>query len=147
MNRQTIRNLAAGIAMVMAAIYFLIGFEAVQVVKGPPAGSDIFSFGVGAALLFLGTAAVIMLVDRRAIWALAAVLQVLIAVMYFAVAPTRDPSFEVWGITLRVLQLGLFAALTYLALHRPIELDQMPALHSRGGALSSRRAPRSSPRG
>jgi hypothetical protein len=60
------------------------------------------------------------------VWALAAILQVLIAVVYFAVAPMRDPSFEMWGIVLRVLQLGLFAALTYLALHRPIELRHLP---------------------
>jgi hypothetical protein len=126
MNRQTIRNLAAGIATLMALIYFMIGFHFVQVVRVEPAGSDMFGFGVGAGLLFLATAAVIVLIDRRVVWALAAILQVLIAVVYFAVAPMRDPSFEMWGIVLRVLQLGLFAALTYLALHRPIELRHLP---------------------
>ena len=119
MNRQTVRTASAGLAAAMALIYFLIGLEVVQVVTDQPATSDMFGFGVGAGLLFLSTAAVIVLVDRRVVWAIGAVLQLLIAIMYFAVAPMRDPSFEVWGITLRVLQLGLFAALMYLALHRP----------------------------
>ena len=127
MRRQTIRYAAAGIAAAMALIYFLIGLEVVQVVVTEPAGSDMFGFGVGAGALFLATAAVIVLVDRRVVWAIAATLQVLIAVMYFAVAPTRDPNFEVWGITLRVLQLGLFAALVYLALHRPMETREAHA--------------------
>lgn len=118
MNRQTIRYGAAVIAVAMALIYFMIGLGLAKVVKDTPAGTDLFGFGVGAGLLFVATAAVILLIDRRVVWAIAAVLQVLIAAMYFAVAPTRDPSFEVWGITLRVLQLGLFAALVYLAMHR-----------------------------
>jgi hypothetical protein len=117
MRRESVRYAAAGIAVAMALIYFLIGLEVVRVVVDQPAGTDMFGFGVGAGLLFLATAATIVLVDRRVVWAIGAVLQVLIAVMYFAVAPMRDPSFEVWGIMLRVLQLGLFAALVYLALH------------------------------
>jgi hypothetical protein len=127
MSRQTIRYAAAGIATLMALIYFMIGLEVVQVVVEQPAGSDIFGFGAGAGALFLGTAAVIVLVDRRVVWAIAVILQILIAVIYFAVAPTRDPNFEVWGITLRVLQLGLFAALVYLALHRPVETREAHA--------------------
>lgn len=127
MNRRTLRYAAAGIATAMALIYLLIGFEVVEVVTDQPVGSSIFGFGVGAALLFLVTAAVIVLVDRRVVWAIGAVLQVLIAIMYFAVAPTRDPNFEIWGITLRVLQLGLFGALMYLALHKPTEIEKAHA--------------------
>ena len=127
MSRQTIRYAAAGIAAVMALIYFLIGLEVAQVVVEQPAGSDLFGFGMGAGALFLATAAIIVLVDRRVVWAIAAILQVLIAIVYFAVAPTREPSFEVWGITLRVLQLGLFAALIYLALHRRVETREAHA--------------------
>jgi len=119
MRRQSIRNAAAAIAAAMAVIYFMIGLGVLQVVAVQPAGTDMFAFGAGAGVLFLATAAVILLVDRRVVWAIAAVLQVLIAIMYFAVAPTRDPSFEIWGVTLRVLQAGLFAALVYLALHAP----------------------------
>lgn len=131
MRRQTVRYAAAGVATVMALIYFMIGFEVVQIVTDQPAGSDIFGFGVGAGLLFLATAALTVLVDRRIVWAIAAVMQVLIAVMYFAVSPMRDPSFEMWGITLRVLQLGLFAALTYLALHKPAETEAHALLRTR----------------
>ena len=131
MNRRTIRYAAAAIATAMALIYFAIGLEVVQVVTDQPVGSSIFGFGMGAGLLFLATAAVIVLVDRRIVWAIGAILQVLIALMYFGVAPTRDPSFEIWGITLRVLQLPLFVALTYLALHRPMQtmaIDRRSAL-------------------
>jgi hypothetical protein len=38
---------------------------------------------------------------------------------YFAVAPSRTPAFEVWGITLRIIQVPLFAALVLLALRTP----------------------------
>lgn len=129
MTRRTARFAGAAIAAAMALIYLLIGFEVVRVVDDAPVGSDIFGFGVGAALLFAMTAVVMLAVDRRALWLGLAVVQVLVAAMYFAVSVDRHPQFELWGITLRVLQAGLFAALVYLALRTP---SVNPRLRGRG---------------
>ncbi len=119
MTRRTIRYGAAAIAIVMAAIYLLIGFEVLRVVNEQPAGTDLFGFGAGAAALF-GIGAILLVgLDRRPLWVVGAILQVLVAALYVAVAPSRQPSFEVWGITLRILQIPLFAALVYLALRHP----------------------------
>jgi len=48
-------------------------------------------------------------------WIAGAILQALVIAKYFLVAPQREPAFEVWGITIRVLQLALLVATTYLA--------------------------------
>jgi hypothetical protein len=42
-----------------------------------------------------------------------------VIVMYVVVAPQRTPSFEVWGILIKVLQATILAALTYLVLKSP----------------------------
>ncbi len=120
MTRRTIRYGAAAIAIVMAAIYLLIGFEVLRVVNEQPAGTYLFCFGASAAALF-GIGAVLLVgLDRRPLWVVGAILQVLVAALYVAVAPSREPNFEIWGITLRILQIPLFAALVYLALHVPV---------------------------
>jgi hypothetical protein len=72
-------------------------------------------FGAAAGAAFLLGAALLVAFDRRVLWILGAILQVFVVWGYFAVAPDRTPSFEAWGIALRVIQLPLFAALLYLA--------------------------------
>jgi hypothetical protein len=39
--------------------------------------------------------------------------------VYFAVAPDREPSFEPWGIVIRVVQVLLLAALVMLVADEP----------------------------
>jgi hypothetical protein len=41
-------------------------------------------------------------------------MQVMVIAMYVAIAPERDPSFEIWGITLRVLQVAMIVVLVTL---------------------------------
>lgn len=115
MNRRTIRYAAALIAAAMASIYVLIGLGVVKVVDDQPVGADLFGFGMAAAALFATGAVLLVAFDRRALWVLGAILQVGVAVLYVAVSVQRDPPFEVWGVTLRALQVPLFAALVYLA--------------------------------
>ncbi len=119
MTRRTIRYGGAAIAIAMAAIYVLIGLNVLRVVDAQ-GGTDLLGFGAAAAALFGTGAVLLLLLDRRPLWVIGAILQVLVAAMYVAVAPSREPSFEVWGITLRILQIPLFAALVYLALHVPV---------------------------
>ncbi len=119
MTRRTSRYGGAAIAIAMAAIYVLIGLNVLRVVDAQ-GGTDLLGFGAAAAALFGTGAVLLLLLDRRPLWVIGAILQVLVAAMYVAVAPSREPSFEVWGTTLRILQIPLFAALVYLALHVPV---------------------------
>ena len=117
LTRPMIRHVAAALAAAIATIYFLIGFGALSVVNAKPGDPSLLPFGLFAGSGFLVGAVLLVTADRRILWALGAVLQVLVAIMYVAIAPQRDPQFEVWGITLRVIQVPLFAALLYLATH------------------------------
>lgn len=121
-HRRAIRLTAAGLATAMALIYFLIGAGVLDV--GGAQGADdgfLLAFGASAGGAFLLGAVLLSSLDRRWLWVLGALFQVFVMVGYVAAAATRVPAFEVWGMTLRVLQLPLLAALVYLALTRPEE--------------------------
>ena len=122
MERRTVRYVGAAAAAAMAAIYYLIGIGVLKVVDpGATTGDtpDMLVFGAGAGTMFLVGAILLFGTDRRLLWVGGAVLQVLVAAMYVAVSPSRTPQFELWGITLRLIQVPLFAALLYLAWHAP----------------------------
>lgn len=114
-GRRTVRYAAATLAGAMASIYFLIGVGVLIVVTPVEGDASMLAFGASAGAAFLLGALLLIAVDRRVLWVLGAVLQVLVVWAYIAVAPDRTPAFETWGITLRVIQLPLFAALVYLA--------------------------------
>jgi len=114
-TRQTVRYVAAALAATMALIYFSIGAGVLNVVTPVDGDSSMLGFGAAAGAAFLLGAALLVAFDRRVLWILGAILQVFVVWGYFAVAPDRTPSFEAWGIALRVIQLPLFAALLYLA--------------------------------
>ena len=121
MGRRQVRYLAAIAAGAMAAIYFLIGLGVLEVVDPASAadtGTDMLGFGASAGAMFLLGAVLLLALDRRFLWVGGAVLQVLVFAMYLVVSQQRTPAFEIWGITLRIIQVPLFAALVYLALHR-----------------------------
>ncbi len=117
-NRRTMRRIAAGICVVVAAIYLAIAAELTSI--GPSDEMDLVVFGVGAAAIFLVGAALLLTQDRRPLWAAGAALQLMIGAMYLAVSGDRVPAFEVWGLGLRVLQVPLVVLLVLLAM-RPVE--------------------------
>jgi hypothetical protein len=126
-DRRQVRYLAGIAAGAMAAIYFLIGLGVLQVVDPGSAAEgspDMLAFGASAGAMFLLGAVLLLAVDRRFLWVGGAILQVLVFAMYLVVSQQRTPAFELWGITLRVIQVPLFAALVYLALRRE---DRQPA--------------------
>jgi hypothetical protein len=86
-----------------------------------PAADDpsMVFFGLSAGSAFLLGALLLVAFDRRVLWILGATLQLVVVWGYFAVAPDRTPAYEAWGITLRIIQLPLFAALVYLSLRAP----------------------------
>jgi hypothetical protein len=117
LSRQGVRYLGAAAAALMAAIYFLIGIGVLDV-GGTTSGEtpDQLGFGLSAGSAFLLTAALLLLTDRRWVWVIATVFQVLVLVIYIGASAIRVPPFEVWGITLRVIQLPLLLAVGWLAL-------------------------------
>jgi hypothetical protein len=117
-HRRAIRLVAAGLAAAMATIYFLIGAGVLNV--GSAEGTDtgfLVIFGASAGAAFLLGAVLLTTFDRRWLWIVGAVFQVFVIWAYIDVSSTRTPAFEPWGVTLRIIQLPLLAALLYLALH------------------------------
>jgi hypothetical protein len=118
-HRRTVRYVAATVSAAMALIYFLIGLGVANVGGGPSDRTFLWIFGGAAGGAFLLGAVLLALFDRRWLWILGALFQVFVYWAYFDVARTRDPAFETWGISLRIIQVPLLLALTYLALRPP----------------------------
>lgn len=116
-QRRRVRDFAAAVAACSSIIYFLIGLRMVNVIQNP---DDQVGFGLAAGAGFAIAGLLILSVDQRALWVAGAVLQALIIFMYFTLAAERNPEFEVWGVLLRVMQVPLLVAITYLAI-RPRE--------------------------
>jgi hypothetical protein len=115
MTRRLVRYVAAALAATMAVIYFLIGAGVLTVVEPAAGDPSMLIFGASAGAAFLTGALLLVAFDRRMLWIVGAVLQVFVAWGYFAVAPDRTPSFETWGVTLRIIEFPLLVALLYLA--------------------------------
>ncbi|MFA9432153.1 hypothetical protein [Egicoccus sp. AB-alg2] len=110
------RRLAAGTAAAIAAVYLLVFSGALSV--GRADEGELGILGV-AGVIFLVLAALLWYVRSRVLWAGAAALKVLLAVMYVVIAADREPAFEVWGLTIRGLSAVLLAALLYLLATEP----------------------------
>ena len=129
-RRRRVRYFAAAMAASASLIYFLIGLRVVSVIQNP---EEQVGFGFAAGAGFAISALLIVSVDQRSLWVAGAVLQALIILMYFTLAVERIPEFEVWGILLRIVQVPLLGAVTYLAI-RPRE----HARHAKGPAVRVR---------
>lgn len=116
-RRQWVRRVALILTAASAAIYYLIGLRVVEVIEDDPTGQT--TFGLIAGTAFAIGALVIARFDRRILWALGSVGLAFVIWMYFSVAGDRVPEYEMWGITLRILQVPLLAALVYLAATQP----------------------------
>lgn len=116
-TRKAIRYAAVTLAALTALVYLLIGFQVLTVLDTPT--DQYFGFFAAAAY---GLGVIFLLaVDRRPLWTLGALFQIFVITMYFNVAGQRSPAFEFWGVALRVPQLLLLIALSYLAMrpHTP----------------------------
>jgi len=115
LHRDSIRKVGAVAAAVMAGIYYLIGLGVLHI-GGSANGEmvDLFVFGFGAGTAFAVIAALLALTDRRWIWVFLLAFQVFVYAVYFGVSGGRAPAFEIWGITLRAIQLVVIGCLFYL---------------------------------
>ena len=68
-----------------------------------------------AAALFALLAVLLATVPRRPVFLAGAALQLLVIVGYLVIAAERSPAFEAWGVSLKVLQVAVLAALVALA--------------------------------
>jgi hypothetical protein len=107
-----IRYLAAGGAVLVAVLYLLIAIDVVTVVDDQ-AAADATPLYVAAALFVL-LAVGLVSTRRRAVYAVGAGLQLLVIVGYLVIAADRIPSFEAWGIAVKIIQVGLLTAFIYL---------------------------------
>jgi hypothetical protein len=95
---------AAVTTLVIAAVYGLIFAGVVSVGRAEAGELGILGVAGGVHLVL---AAGLWVWPRRLLLAGTAVLQVLLGAMYLAIAPERDPSYEVWGLTIRALSVLL----------------------------------------
>lgn len=70
-----------------------------------------------AGVVHLLLAAGLWLWPRRVLLSATVLLQLALAAMYVAIAPERDPSYEVWGLTIRALS-AVLVVLAILAMAR-----------------------------
>ncbi len=100
-----VRHATAGAAALAALLYLLAG----------TAGSIKLNFCLAMGGIFAAAAILLFFFPgQRRVWNLVALLDLGAIAGYFAVAPTREPHFEIWGIAIKVSQVVLLAALGYL---------------------------------
>lgn len=116
-----LRPIAVALAAAIALIYVLLWLDVLSLPGAETGDRGILGVAGG---VFAVLTVLVAVVRRRAVLVAAAALQVLLAVMYLAVSTDRDPSFEVWGLTIRALSLLLLVALVGLLLGRGRELDR-----------------------
>ena len=120
-RRRRVRYLAALASVATASLYFGIGLGLLKVSDATKDAPPILIFGASAGAAFVLGAVLLLAFDRRILWLLGALLQVVVIVMYVRVSEQRNPPFELWGITIKALQVVILAALGYLAWTKPTE--------------------------
>jgi hypothetical protein len=108
-----LQRVATAGAVVLAALYTVTGLGLVAVTENQPPGA--VPPLLVAAGLFVVLAALLVSGEHRWVWVAGAGLQVLLIVMYLIVAADRSPAFEAWGVTVKLLQIGLLGAFVGLA--------------------------------
>jgi hypothetical protein len=118
-RRQSIRYLAAAASLATALLYFGIAVGVLIVDEPASDAPGMFEFGASAGAAFVLGAFLLFALDHRALWFLGALLQVGVIVMYIAVGPQRTPSFEMWGLLIKALQIVILVALVWLTVRPP----------------------------
>jgi hypothetical protein len=111
LTQARLRSAAAIVAALIAGVYGLVFAGVLSV--GRAEQGDLAILGVAGAV-FAVLALLLWRVSSRLLWAGVGLLQLLLTAMYIAVSPERDPSFEVWGLTIRGLSLALLVIVVAL---------------------------------
>jgi hypothetical protein len=119
---QAVRYLAVFAAAATACLYFLIGLRVLYIGESTSTSAadkpDIFAFGAMTGIAFAVTAILLYLFRSRPLWIAVIALQVIVLAGYVAISGQRNPPYEVWGLTIKALQVVILAAVVYL-LARP----------------------------
>ena len=117
MSATTMRYLGAAAAWVSAVLYYLIGFGVLDIGEAKDgAATDLLGFGLITGTTFVVAGVVVLLVHRRWLIALVGLLDLVVIIGYFAVSGIREPPYEVWGLTIKGLQVVLLLAIGFLTL-------------------------------
>lgn len=128
-GRRTWRLAAAVLASLVGVLYLLVATQVVHVSDTTGKASPFVPMAAAALVFWLG-AVVLLLLDRQIVYLLGAAVQLVVIVGYFAVAPSRDPHIEPWGLLIKAAQVAILAILLYLAVTAP------PASRGRSAARS-----------
>ncbi len=101
---QQLRYAATAAAALAALLYVLAG----------TVGSIKLGFCLAMGGSFAVVAVLLFFFSQRRVRDLVALFDLGAIVGYFAVAPTRDPHFELWGLAIEAIQMVLLAVLGYL---------------------------------
>jgi hypothetical protein len=113
-KNSVIRYAAAALSAAFAVVYFLIAVGTITVVStASQAGDWVAPAGAGTAFAIL--AILLIVAKNRVVPILGAAMSVFTIAGYFALAPGRIPSYEIWGISITIAQGGLVLALGILA--------------------------------
>jgi hypothetical protein len=122
---RSVRFVGVAAALASAVIYFLIGIGVAYVGEPTAEGpNDLLGFGLVVGTTFVAVAVLLALVRRRWVLAVLAVLDAAVILGYFAIAGARVPSFEAWGLSVKVLQLVLLVCLGFLLMRRDSVEDE-----------------------
>jgi hypothetical protein len=110
-----LRNVAIALCAACATVYFAIGLGLIY--EQPEKGVRLWTFGYSTSIVFAIGIALLLFKPGRLVWMLGSAFMVLAIVAYVAVSPSRDPHFEIWGISLKVAQVAILAALLGLLIH------------------------------
>lgn len=125
LTRRRARYVAAALSVVIAGLYACIALGIAHVVETVTSSEEFgirLAFATPAALVFLLGAFLLLRYDDRRLWLAGLALQMFIIAMYIAVGADREPAFEAWGISIRIVQILLLFPLTYLAVRKPPEV-------------------------
>lgn len=130
---RTVRHVGAAAAGVSAVLYLFIGLGVLSVGESSTGGTpDLFPFGVMAGGTFVAVALLLWRFESRLLWALVALLQVIVILGYVAMADVRVPPFEIWGLLVKATQVVVLGTMAVL-----IVMTRRPAF---GGASQGRPA-------
>jgi len=105
------RLVAAVSTGAMALLYLLIYAGVLSV--GRAEAGELVILGVAGGI-FAVLAVLLWRVRSRLVWIAAVILQFGTGAMYVAIAPERDPSYELWGLALRGLSVVVIVAVVML---------------------------------
>lgn len=119
-SRRIARYLAAGAAAVVAVQYWLIGLGVLPIgTSASGETTDLLQFGLMAGATFAVASALLLLTRSRTVSIGVAVWSAIVIVAYVAFASVRAPQFEVWGLSVKAVQLVVLAAALYLVVRVP----------------------------